>query len=92
MRQGAHRSVVFTPPATAVRETREADHAQAVVEADPADAILLYGHMLADVGIVTGELGTLLFGPIDEYRSKLRVIRSASKRLSERAGKLLGEE
>lgn len=47
--------------------------------------------MLTDAEILTGELRGLLFSGAD-YRSRLRVVRSAALRLSDRAAKLLGEE
>ena len=85
MKTGSIKSVVFTPPAIAVRETRQADLANAKMETDPQEAVLLYGHMLTDVDILAAELRGLLFAGA-EYRSRLRVVRSASRRLSETRG------
>lgn len=90
---GTKRSLIFTPlpPAADVRETREADRAQEKVTDDPQEAVLLYGHMLTDVDVIQAELRGLMFSGGD-YRSRLRVARSAAKRLEERAAKLLGED
>lgn len=90
MKHGGHKSMIFTPPAVDVRETREADREAAQIAADPPEGVLLFGHMLTDAEILQGELRGLLFAG-SEYRSRLRVIRSAALRLSERAAKLLGE-
>lgn len=97
---GTRRSLVFTPaslapapPAADVREAREADRLEAKSEAvaDPQEAVLVYGHMLVDVDIIAGELRGLMFAA-GEYRSRLRVVRSAAKRLEDRAARLLGED
>lgn len=90
---GSKRSLVFTPmpPASDVRETREADHASEKVADDPQEAVLLYGSMLTDTEVIQAELRGLMYsGP--EYRSRLRVVRSAARRLENRAAKLLGED
>jgi hypothetical protein len=81
--------MVFSPPTNHLRESKEAE----VVDAspDPQEALLLYGRMLSDAEVVRAELGGLLWHE-HEYRSRLRVIVSASRRLAERAAKLLGEE
>lgn len=89
MRRGSTQSIVFTPPAANIGERHEADK-QAEVFVDPQEAVLVYGHMLTDVEIIAAELRSLLFAGSD-YRSKLRVIRSAAKRLEDRAARLLGE-
>ncbi len=91
MKTGSHRAMIFTPPAADVREVREQDRKKESVEADPGEAVLLYGRMLGDVEILHAELNRLLFAGAD-YRSALRVIRSAAGRLRDRAGKLLGED
>jgi hypothetical protein len=83
------RSVVVTPPPADVREAREADR-RLQTAPDPQEAVLIYGHMITDVEILRGELTGLLFAGAD-YRSKLRVVRSAAIRLADRAAKLLGE-
>lgn len=90
---GTRRSLIFppAPPAADVREKREADRAQAKVADDPQEAVLLYGHMLTDVETIGAELRGLMFSG-GEYRSRLRVVRSAAKRLEDRAAKLLGED
>ena len=87
---GSTRSIVFTPPPSMVREAREADYAHEKVAADPQESVLIYGHMRTDVEIIAGELRGLEFSG-GEYRSKLRVARSAALRLADRAAKLLGE-
>jgi hypothetical protein len=87
---GRTHTVHFSPPSVMVREQREADHIQAEIQADPEEALLLYGHMLADIDIIGSELRGLLFAGQD-YRSKLRVVRGAAKRMEQRAAKLLGE-
>ncbi len=89
MKRGGARSIVFTPPATAVREARENDRMQSKAT-DPGEAVLLYGHMLGDVAILDAELRGLLFAA--DYRSSLRVVRGAARRLEERAARLLGED
>jgi hypothetical protein len=88
MKNGSTHSIVFTPPPSAVREAREAD--QEKVAADPQEAVLIYSHMRTDIEIIAGELRGLEFSG-GEYRSKLRVARSAALRLADRAAKLLGE-
>ena len=92
MKHGSTRSMIFTPPAVAVRDQLDADRSQAevVAVADPQQAVLIYGHMLTDCDIVYAELRGLLFSGAD-YRSRLRVVRSAAKRLEDRAARLLGE-
>lgn len=82
---------VPTVPGHQVRETRDQDMAQQKVEADPQEALLLYGRMLADVDILMGDLRGLMFDEKD-YRSRLRVVRSAALRLAGRAATLLGEK
>ena len=90
---GTRRSIIFppAPPAASVRETREADRAQEKLAADPQEAVLLYGHMLTDVEIIQTELRGLMFAGAD-YRSRIRVVRGAAKRLEDRAAKLLAED
>lgn len=78
-------------PAADVRETREADRAQEKLVVDPQEAVLLYGHMLTDAAVIQAELGGLMFSG-EEYRSRLRVVRGAAKRLEDRAAKLLAED
>jgi hypothetical protein len=90
MKTGSVKSMVFSPPAHRVAETRHLDE-QAAKEADPEEAVLLYGRMLGDVQIIAEELRGLLFSE-SEYRSRLRVVVSASTRLAERAARLLGEK
>jgi hypothetical protein len=89
---GTRRSLIFTPqpPAADVRETREADRAAEKIATDPQEAVLLYGHMLTDADVIQAELRGLMFSGAD-YRSRLRVVRAAARRLEERAAKLLGE-
>jgi hypothetical protein len=91
MKNGGSRSMIFTPPTSMVREQRDADRAAAEIVDDPSEAVLLYGHMLSDIDVISGELRGLLFAGVD-YRSKLRVIRGAAKRMEQRAAKLLGED
>lgn len=90
---GTKRSLVFTPlpPAADVRETREADRAAEKIADDPQEAVLLYGSMLTDTDVIQAELRGLMYSGTD-YRSRLRVVRSAAKRLENRAAKLLGED
>lgn len=90
---GTRRSIIFPPPAPGidVRERREADRAEEKAANDPQEAVLLYGHMLTDAAVIQGELGGLMFSGAD-YRSRLRVVRGAAKRLEDRAAKLLGED
>lgn len=90
---GTRRSIAFppVPPIADVRETREADRAQEKSAADPQEAVLLYGHMLTDVEVLAAELRGLMYSA-GEYRSRLRVVRSAATRLDQRAAKLLGED
>lgn len=90
MKNGSTDSMVFTPPGAMIREQREADVIQAKAEEDPREEVLLYGQMLTDAQILNHELRRLLFSAAD-YRSTLRVVRGAAKRLEERAAKLLGE-
>lgn len=96
MKTGSSRSLIFTPPPSQLSEAREADQVNAraetpATEKDPQESVLLYGRMLTDIDIIDGELRSLLFsGP--DYRSKLRVTRSAAQRLAARAARLLGEE
>ena len=95
MKSGGHKSIAFTPPRADVRDMLEVDRTKAAAvpdpPKDPQESVLLYGHMLTDAEILTGELRGLLFSGAD-YRSRLRVVRSAALRLSDRAAKLLGEE
>lgn len=84
--------MVFAPVAPAAADVTEARRmeGEAIAPADPQEAILMYGKMLVDLDIMSSELRTLLFSGSD-YRSKLRVLRSASMRMSDRAAKLLGD-
>jgi hypothetical protein len=75
------------PPAHLMDAAREAGF----LPKEPPEQILLLGHMVADIEIMQAELRGLMFaGP--DYRSKLRVVRGAAKRISDRCAKLLGED
>ena len=76
----------FKAPPRLVEAAREAGLIR-----DPQEPIKVYGNMLTDVEIIDSELKTLLFAG-DDYMSKLRVIRGASKRLMDRCAALMGEK